>query len=83
MGGGGKSSKPVYTPVQAPTVAATPPEPEQVAEKVERKDDYVDETKAKRKGTSSLRINLNVGGQGTEGATANKSASSNGLVIPR
>lgn len=74
----GFGSSPSYDPPeqqkQAPSIAATPPEPEQVATAPEVSSDS--QTKntanAKRKGTSALRIQLNVGGMSPKvGGTGN------------
>ncbi|WP_291448856.1 hypothetical protein [Desulfovibrio sp.] len=78
--GGGGVSTPEVQQVAAPTVAATPPPAEPVAEapvtNEGAKRSKSGETK--RKGTSALRINLNLGG-GNMGAAGGTS----GLSIPQ
>lgn len=79
MGGGlfGGGSKPTVTKAPEPTVAATAPPPEETAEAP-----VIDETskrkqsQSQRRGTSALRINLNIGGGNMGGGTS-------GLSIPR
>lgn len=67
---------------QAPVVAATPPDPEEVAAAPEvNKDSQMKQaTNTKRKGTSALRIQLNVGGMGGSPARG-KGGGGNGLSI--
>ena len=78
--GGGAPSKPKVVEAPQPQVAATPPPAEEVAEApvVNEGAKRQNANSAKRKGTSALRINLNVGGVGggTGGGTS-------GLPIPR
>lgn len=77
--GGGVSSPKVQS-APAPTVAATPPPVEQVAEApVTNEGSKRSKTgAAQRKGTSALKINLNLGG-GNMGAAGGTS----GLSIPQ
>lgn len=65
----GSSKKYKAPPVQAPIVAATPPDPEQVAQapEVNKESQLKQATNAKRKGSAALRIQLNVGGLGGKG----------------
>lgn len=81
---------PSYDPPaqQAPVVAATPPDPEQVATAPDLSKDaqMKNDTNAKRKGTSALRIQLNVGGMtggggGGGGNAAPRGGGGNGLSI--
>lgn len=76
-----KPSTPKVQAAPAPTVAATPPEPEQVAQAPEVSDSsqMKNTTNNKRKGTSALRIQLNVGGMG--GGTSGLGSNKNGLSI--
>lgn len=81
--GGGKSKKPKLEEVVMPSAPtpAPPPEPTAQAPSVGGGDEGAmrhKERDAKRKGTSGLRIDLNVNGSGT----ATPGASS-GLSIPR
>lgn len=80
MGSVFKGSKPKVQQVQAPVVAATPPEPEQTAEApvVDEGAKRKNENKARRKGTSALRIDLSIGG----GNMGGKGGAS-GLAIPK
>lgn len=77
LGGGGSAPKPIVQNVEAPQVAATPPPAEPVAEApvVNEGKKRSQSAEANRKGTSALRINLNLGGGEMGGGT-------NGLVIP-
>lgn len=79
FGGGGVSTPKVQT-VAAPTVVATPPPVEQVAEApVTNEGSKRSKTgETQRKGTSALKINLNLGG-GNMGAAGGTS----GLSIPQ
>ena len=62
--GGGPSYSPA--PVKAPQVAATPPEPEELAAAPELSDNAQSKasSNARSRGTSALKIQLNVGGLG-------------------
>lgn len=85
MGKGGKgASTPKVQEVAAPSVAATPPEPEAVAEAPKINDTAKEKRNAdsKRRGTSALRIDLNVGGGGATPASSGDGATGNGLSIP-
>lgn len=74
-------STPEVQPAKAPVVAATPPEPEQVATAptVSDNSQMKSNTNSKRKGTSALRIQLNVGGMGN--TAAGLGSNKNGLSI--
>lgn len=77
--GGGGVSTPEVQPVAAPTVAATPPPAEPVAEAPVTNEGTKrsNSGETKRKGTSALKINLNLGGgMSTAGGTS-------GLSIPQ
>lgn len=78
--GGSKPSAPAVQQAPAPTVAATPPPPEEVAEApaINEGAKRKNANNSKRKGTSALRIDLSIGGgdMGGGGGTS-------GLSIPR
>ena len=80
MGGIFGGSKPKVQQVQAPVVAAAAPEPEETAEApvVDEGAKRKTENRAKRKGTSALRIDLSIGGGDMGG-----SGGSSGLSIPK
>ena len=69
---------PDVKPSPPPQVAATPPPPEEVAQApaMNEGEKRKNQTDSQRKGTSALRINLNIGGTGGNGGT-------NGLSIPQ
>lgn len=77
---GGKPSIPKPEPVAAPQVAATPPPAEPVAEAPVTNEGAKRNKRgeAQRRGTSALKINLNIGG-GNMGAAGGTS----GLSIPQ
>ena len=83
LGGAKKPSAPVITKAPEPTVAATAPPAEEVAEApvVNEGSKRQDAADAQRKGTSALRINLNLGGG--MGGSASGNGRSGGLSIPR
>ena len=66
-----KPSKPKVVEAPAPTVAATPPPPEETAEApvINEGNKRKNQADSKRKGTSALRIDLNLGGGNMGGAT--------------
>lgn len=68
-----------------PTVAATAPPSEEVAEApiVNEGDKRRGQAAAQRKGTSSLRINLNMGGLGGTPGGGGNGGGTSGLSIPR
>ena len=82
FGGGSKTPDVVSAP--APTVAATAPPAEEVAEApiVNEGTKRQNQASAQRRGTSALRINLNLGG-GLGGASAATGGGGNGVSIPR
>ena len=75
-----KPSKPKVVEAPAPTVAATPPPPEETAEApvINEGNKRKNQADSKRKGTSALRIDLNLGGGNMGGA-----GGTSGLSIPR
>lgn len=77
---GGTPSTPDPQPVQAPQVAATPPPPEEIAEAptINEGSKRKNQADSQRKGTSALRINLNLGGGNMGGG-----GGTSGLSIPR
>ena len=79
FGGGGSSYEP--QPVKAPQVAATPPEPEELATPPELSGKALDKASgnAKSRGTSALKIQLNVGGLGQP--PLNQGQRGNGLSL--
>lgn len=81
--GGGGSPKVVSAPT--PQVAATAPPAEEAAEApvVNEGDKRRGQAAAQRKGTSSLRINLNMGGLGGTSDGGGGGGGTSGLAIPR
>lgn len=76
----GSPSKPSVVEAPKPTVAATPPPAEEVAEApvINEGAKRQNANEAKRKGTAALRINLNMGGVG-----GGAGGGTSGLSIPR
>ena len=85
FGGGSKTPSVVQSPT--PTVAATAPPAEETAEApiVNEGTKRQNQASAQRRGTSALRINLNLGGGlgGSGGASAASGGGGNGVSIPR
>ena len=83
----GKPSTPSVQAAPTPTVAATAPPAEEVAEApiVNEGTKRQNQASAQRRGTSALRINLNLGGGlgGAGGASAASGGGGNGVSIPR
>lgn len=81
--GGGGSPDVVSAPT--PSVAATAPPAEEVAEApvVNEGDKRRGQAATQRKGTSSLRINLNLGGLGGTSGSGDGGGGTSALAIPR